>query len=51
MKVYQVKIAPPLPLLTDKEQMKARGGSDHRRKPLVDKFVERITGIIRDVKH
>jgi hypothetical protein len=51
MKVYQEKIAPPPAPPTDKEQMKVRAEAIADEDRWVNKFVERLTGIIRDVKH
>jgi hypothetical protein len=51
MMVYQEKIAPPLVPLTDDERMKRNLESIASEDRWVRKFIHRLAGIDRDVKH
>lgn len=51
MMVYQEKIAPPLAPLTDEEQMKLRIESRDSEDRWVKNFIDRLAGVVRDMKH
>ncbi len=51
MRIYQEKIAPPLAPLTDEEQMKLIRESIADEERWVKNFIDRLTGVMLDVKH
>ncbi len=51
MMIYQEKIAPPLPALTDDEQMKIIRKSIADEDRWVKSFIDQLAGIVRDLKH
>jgi hypothetical protein len=51
MMVYQEKISPPLVPSADDEQMKRKLESIASEDRWVRKFIDRLAGIDRDVKH
>jgi hypothetical protein len=51
MMIYQEKIAPPLPLLSDEEQMAALVEALAREDRWVDSFIARLTATIREIRH
>ena len=52
MMIYQEKIAPPLPIpLTDDEQMKAIAEAVSSDDRWVKDFIDRLAGVVRDLKH
>jgi hypothetical protein len=51
MMVYQEKIAPPLVPPTDEEQVKLRIESMASEDRWVKNFIDRLAGVVRDVKH
>jgi hypothetical protein len=51
MMVYQEKIAPPIVPLTDAEEMKLIRESVADEDRWVKNFIDRLAGVIRDVKH
>jgi hypothetical protein len=51
MMIYQEKIAPPLVPLTDEEQIKLIRESIADEDRWVKNFIDRLAGVIREVKH
>jgi hypothetical protein len=52
MMIYQEKIAPPpVPLTLDQEQMKSIAEAIAEEDRWVKDFIDRLEGIIRDIKH
>jgi hypothetical protein len=51
MMVYQEKIAPPLVPLTDDEQRKLKMAVIASEDLWVMGFIERLSGVVRDLKH
>jgi hypothetical protein len=51
MMIYQEKIAPPLAPLTDEEQMKLLMQAIADENRWVKNFIDRLAGVVRDVKH
>jgi hypothetical protein len=51
MMIYQEKIAPLLAPLSEEEQMKLITDSIASEDRWVKDFIERLAGVIRDIKH
>jgi hypothetical protein len=51
MRIYQEKIASPVVPLTDDEQLKLITQSIADEDRWVRNFIDRLAGVIRDVKH
>jgi hypothetical protein len=52
MMIYQEKIAPPLPIrLTDDEQIKVIAEAVAEEDRWVKDFIDRLAGLVRDLKH
>jgi hypothetical protein len=51
MMIYQEKIAPPLPPLSDDQQVTLLAEALAREDRWVDSFIARLTDTIRDMKH
>ena len=51
MMIYQEKIAPLLAPLSEEEQMKLITDSIASEDRWVKNFIERLAGVIRDIKH
>ena len=51
MMTYQEKIAPPLAPLNDNEQRKLRMEAAASEDRWVENFINRLAGVIRDLKH
>jgi hypothetical protein len=51
MMVYQEKIAPPLAPLTEDEQLKLKMAAIASEDLWVMSFIDRLTGVVRDLKH
>jgi hypothetical protein len=51
MMIYQEIIAPPLAPLTDDEKMKLRLEAIETEDRWVTDFIDRLAGVVRDMKH
>jgi hypothetical protein len=51
MIIYHEKIAPPLAPLNDDEQEKVRMKAIASEDRWVENFIDRLAGVIRDIKH
>ncbi len=52
MMIFMEKIAPPLPIpLTDEEQLKATAEAIENEDRWVEEFIDRLAGVVRDMKH
>ena len=51
MMIYQEKIAPPLAPLTAEEQTKLRLEAIETEDRWIANFIDRLAGVIRDLKH
>ena len=51
MIIYQEKIAPPLAPMSGEEQITLLVEAMTKEDPLIDDFIVRLAGAIRDLKH
>lgn len=51
MMIYQEKIAPPIVPLNDNEQREAQKQITASEDHWVEDFINRLAGVIRDIKH
>lgn len=52
MMIFMEKIAPPLPIpVTEEEELKVIAESIERENRWVKDFIDRLAGVVRDMKH